>query len=167
MDTPEELAHRLAAGLAQVPERDTAATAAEASRTLDDLSERLHQQLTALPPDIRRLIHTADSGFASTGAWVNAAIDAQNQQLAKLARATHMVATWHGPNGAEAERVFIMRGNIRGWAHRWRKEGKGTAQVESDPDFVAFASQCLTKAGVDGNHAVRIEQALRSDWRTE
>ena len=166
MDTQEELARRLAAGLSQLSPRDSAATAVEAANSLADLTERLAQQLTALPAETRRLIHTADSGFASAGTWVDDAIDAQNQQLKKLARATKMVAAWHGPNGTEVERIFVIRGNIRAWAHRWRKEDRGPAQVDSDPDFVAFAADCLTKAGITGDHHGMIEQALRADWRT-
>jgi hypothetical protein len=166
MDTQEELARRLVTGLEQLSPRDTDITAVEAASRLADLTERMVQQLASLPAETRRLIHTADSGFAAAGAWVDEAIDAQNQQLKKLARATRMVAAWHGPNGAETERVFVNRGNIRGWAHRWRQEDKGTAQVDSDPGFVSFASDCLTKAGISGDHIRMIEQALRSDWRT-
>jgi hypothetical protein len=166
MDTQEELARRLVAGLEQLSARDAAATAAESAHSVADLTERLHQQLADLPEDSRRLIHTADSGFAATGAWVDAAIDAQTQQLKKLARATQMVAAWLGPNGAELERVFVIRGNIRGWAHRWRKQDKGTAQVDSDPGFVEFAADCLTEAGITGDHPAMIEKALGSDWRT-
>ena len=166
MDTSDALASRLIAGLAQLYTRDNVAPPADAVNNIADLSERLYQQMTNLPADTRRLIHTADSGFASSGAWVDEAIDVQTQQLKKLARATNMVATWHSPNGVDAERVFVIRGNIRGWAHRWRKEDKGPAQVEEDPGFIAFASECLTKASVAGDHTVIIQKALQSDWRT-
>ena len=165
MDTQEELARRLAAGLEQLSPRDTELTAVEAANSLADLTERMVQQLASLPAETRRLIHTADSGFAAAGAWVDEAIDVQNQQLKRLARATRMVAAWHRPNGTETERVFVIRGHLRGWAHRWRKEDKGTAQVDSDPGFVSFAAGCLTKAGISGDHIGMIEQALRSDWR--
>jgi len=166
METQEELARRLVAGLEQLSRRNTDVTAAEAANNLADLTERLVQQLGALPAETRRLIHTADSGFAAAGAWVDNAIDAQNQQLKKLARATRMVATWHGPDGLEAERVFVTRGHIRGWAHRWRKEDKGPAQVDSDPGFVTFASNCLAKAGIAGDPIGMLEKALCPDWRT-
>ena len=166
MNSQEELARRLVAGLTQLPVRDTSAAASEAADQLADLTERLHQQLIALPAQTRISIHTADSGFASAGAWVDEAIDAQNQKIQKLVRATRMVADWHGPDGAETERVFVIRGHIRGWAHGWRKEDKGVAKFDSDPNFVAFASDCLTKAGIDGDHTDMIDKALRSDCRT-
>jgi len=165
MNSHEELARRLTAGLEQLPGQSNAATTAAAAEALAELTERMHRQLASMPPETRRLIHTADSGFASTGQWVDDAIEAQTQQLKKLARATRMVATWLGPGGNEAEQSFVIRGNIRGWAHRWRKEDKGTAQVDSDPAFVAFASQCLTAAGISGDHAAMIERALGADWR--
>ena len=166
MNTSKVLADRLITGLAQLTTRDSVAPPADAVNNIADLSERLYQQMADLPADTRQLIHTADSGFASSGAWVDDAIDAQTQQLKKLTRAANMVATWHSPHGADAERVFVIRGNIRGWAHRWRKEDKGPAQVEEDPGFVAFASECLTKASVAGDHTVIIQKALQSDWRT-
>ena len=122
MDTQEELARRLVTGLEPLSPRDTDITAVEAASRLADLTERMVQQLASLPAETRRLIHTADSGFAAAGAWVDEAIDAQNQQLKKLARATGMVAAWHGPNGVETERVFVIRGHIRGCHH-----AKGTA----------------------------------------
>jgi hypothetical protein len=166
MNTSKVLADRLITGLAQLTTRDSVAPPADAVNNIADLSERLYQQMADLPADTRQLIHTADSGFASSGAWVDDAIDAQTQQLKKLARAANMLATWHSPNGVDAERVFVIRGNIRGWAHRWRKEDKGPAQIDSDPGFVAFASECLTTAGVAGDHAMIVEKALKSDWRT-
>jgi hypothetical protein len=166
MDTPAELARRLIAGLEQLSPRGAVATEVEAARNLADLTERMVQQLAEIPAETRRLIHTADSGFASAGAWVDGAIDTQNGQLKKFARATQMVATWHGPDGAEVERVFVVRGHIRGWAHRWRKEDKGAAQVGTDPDFVAFAESCLKEAGIVGDHTGMIHKALGSDWRT-
>ena len=166
MDKPEELARRLTAGLKQLPSQGTDASTAEAVLDLATLTEALHQKLASLPHNIRLLIHTADSGFASSGQWVDDAINAQTHQLKTLARATAMVATWAGPEGDNAEQAFVIRGNIRGWAHRWRKEDKGTAQVASDAEFVAFAADCLTKAGIAGNSQATIEQALGSDWRT-
>jgi hypothetical protein len=166
METQKELARRLVAGLEQLPARSTVAATAEATAHLADLTNRLYQQLMALPAETRRLVHTADSGFAFIGTWVDEAIEAQNQQIQKLVRATGMVATWHGSEGAKTEQVFVVRGNIRGWAHRWRKEDKGTAQVGDDPGFTDFASGCLIQAGIDGDHTDIIEKALRSDWRT-
>ena len=62
--------------------------------------------------------------------------------------------------------MFVIRGHIRGWAHRWREEDRGDAQIASDPAFVEFAAACLAAAGIDGNHGKIIEQALRPDWRT-
>jgi hypothetical protein len=166
MDNQDELARRLTAGLEQLPSQGSDASSAETADSLAKLTERMHQQLASLPDETRRLIHTADSGFAATGQWVDDAIEAQSQQLRNLARATQMVATWLGPNGDEAERVFVIRGNIRGWAHRWRKEDNGTAQVDSDPGFVTFAADCLAQAGIAGDHAAMIAKALSSDWRT-
>lgn len=166
MDSHEELARRLTAGLEQLPSQGTDANTFAAADSLAKLTERMHRQLASLPAETRRLIHTADSGFAATGQWVDDAIEAQTQQLQKLARATQMVATWLGPDGEKAEQVFVIRGNIRGWAHRWRKEDKGTAQVDSDPAFVEFASVCLAKAGITEDHAAMLEKALGSDWRT-
>ena len=93
MDTSDALASRLIAGLAQLCTRDNVAPPADAVNNIADLSERLYQHMTDLPADTRRLIHTADSGFASSGAWVDEAIEVQTQQLKKLARATNMVAT--------------------------------------------------------------------------
>jgi hypothetical protein len=166
MDSPEELARRLTASLAQPAARDRVATTADEAVSLAALAANLHTSLAALPAATRRLIHAADSGFASTGQWVDDAINAQTEQLRKLARATGMVASWLAANGAAAERVFVTRGHIRGWAHRWRTEEKGTAQVDSDPEFVAFASACLTHAGITGDHASMLKKALGPDWRT-
>ena len=166
MDSPAELARRLTANLAQPAARDTIITTADDARALAALAADLHKKLAALPADTRRLIHAADSGFASTGQWVDDAINAQTEQVKKVARATGMVASWLAADGAAAERVFVMRGHIRGWAHRWRKEDKGTAQVDSDPAFVTFASACLAQAGITGDHTSMIKKALGSDWRT-
>ena len=165
MDTQEELARRLVAGLYEFPARDTAAEIT-AAKDLAEITEHLYQQLTELPAETRQLLLTADSGFAAKGSWVDAAIEAQNQQMKKLTRAANMVASWHGDAGNEVERIFVIRGNIRGWAHRWRTEDKGPAQVDSDPDFVSFASGCLAIANVAGDHATLIAAALGSDWRT-
>jgi len=166
MDSPEELARRLTASLAQPAARDRVATTADEASALAALAANLHTSLAALPGETRRLIHAADSGFASTGQWVDDAINAQTEQVRKLARATGMVASWLAADGAAAERVFVTRGHIRGWAHRWRKEDKGTAQVDSDPAFVTFASACLAQAGITGDHASMIKKALGPDWRT-
>lgn len=73
----------------------------------------MHQQIAALPAATRRLTNSADSGFAATGQWVDDAIEAQTQQPKKLTRATHLVATWLNLDGKEAERAFVIRGNIR------------------------------------------------------
>ena len=166
MNKQEELARRLTAGLEQLPAQCTDATMAAAVNSLAKLTADMHEQIAALPAETQRLIHTADSGFAATGQWVDDAIEAQTLQLKKLARATHMVATWLAPEGAEAERVFVIRGNIRGWAHRWRTEDRGIAQVDSDPEFVAFAADCLARAGIAGDHEAMIKNALAQDWRT-
>jgi len=166
MDSPEELAGRLTASLAQVPARDRSSATPAAVTALAALATDLHQALAALPADTRRLIHAADSGFASTGQWVDDAIEAQTQHISKLARATGMVANWLAPDGAACERVFVIRGHIRGWAHRWRTEARGAATVDGDPAFVAFATACLTQAGIAGEHATMIDKALGSDWRT-
>lgn len=170
MDNTEVLAGRLTAGrltagLAKLSACGAVPTTTEEANALAEVADSLHEQLSSLPGQTRTLIHTADSGFAATGQWVDDTIEAQTQQIKKLARATRMVATWLGPSGAQAERVFVIRGNIRGWAHRWRKEDKGSAQVESDPEFVAFAADCLAKAGIAGDHAAMIAKALRPDWR--
>lgn len=166
MDSPAELARRLTASLAQPAARDSSATTADAASELAAQTADLHKTFAALPVETRRLIHAADSGFAATGQWVDNAITAQTEQLKKLARATGMVASWLAADGAAIERVFITRGHIRGWAHRWRKEDKGTAQVDDDPAFVDFASACLAQAGITGDHASMIKKALGSDWRT-
>lgn len=166
MDSPAELGRRLTVGLEQLPSPGTTTGTAAAAQSLAELTEHLQQELRALPADTRRLIHTADSGFAASGQWVDEAIEAQTQHIKKLARATRMVATWLEPDGEEAERVFVMRGHIRGWAHRWRKADKGTALVASDPAFVAFAAECLAAAGIAGDHTSMIAKALGADWRT-
>ena len=166
MDNPEDLAHRLNVGLEKLAARGEGASSASEAQVFAELANNLTQHLAAMPDETRRLIHTADSGFASSGKWVDDAIETQNQKIKKLARAAKMVATWLGQDGKEAERVFIIRGNIRGWAHRWRKEDRGPAQVDSDHEFVSFASDCLTKADISGNHEALIEKALGSDWRT-
>ena len=166
MNSHQELARRLTAGLEQLPSQGADANTAAAANSLAKLTESMQQQLASMPDEARQLIHTADSGFAATGQWVDEAIEAQTQQLKKLARATRMVATWLGPDGNEAEQAFVIRGNVRGWAHRWRKEDKGAAQVDSDPEFVAFAAECLAKAGIAGDHEAIIKKALGSDWRT-
>jgi len=166
MDNQAELARRLTAGLEQIALRDDSLTTPATASTLAELATNMHMQLAALPAETRLLLHTADSGFAASGQWVDDAIEAQTQQMKKIARATQMVATWLGPDGGDAQRVFVIRGNIRGWAHRWRKEGKGPAQVDSDAEFVAFATACLVKADIAGDHETIIAKALGSDWRT-
>jgi hypothetical protein len=166
MNKPEELAGRLKAGLDKFVGRDAPATTSDGAQAFADLATKIDQQLAALPAETRHLLHTADSGFSSHGEWVDKAIEQQGQQLGKLARAAQIVATWLGPDGEQAERVFLIRGNVRGWAHRWRGEDKGTGQVETDPEFVTFATECLLSAGIEGNHREIIEKALQSDWRT-
>ena len=59
MDTPQELAARLTAGLARLTKREKNPAATQLART----TEQLSQQLSDLPEDLRQLIHTADSGF--------------------------------------------------------------------------------------------------------
>ena len=166
MDSHQELARRLNAGLEHLATRTSPLTTPEEARSLADLAAAMHDKLASLPAETRRLIHSADSGFAASGQWVDDAIEAQTQQLEKLARATRMVATWLGPDGATAEQAFVIRGHIRGWAHRWRKADKGTAQVASDHEFVGFASECLAQAGIAGDHKGMITKALGPDWRT-
>jgi hypothetical protein len=166
MDTITELASRLVAGLNNLPAQQAKQRSAAALQTLADLSQQLQQHLTALPDDTQQLIHTADSGFPASGQWVDDAIAARKDNIKKLARATGMVATWVSPDGAAAERTFVIRGNIRGWAHRWRTEDKGPAQVDSDSDFMAFATDCLKQAGITENAAATIAAALGADWRT-
>ena len=166
MDTPEELAKRLIAGLDQLPDRSEALAAAAAAQSFAAAAEQTRQQLEALPDDLARLLQTADSGFPAAGAWVEAAMGERGKQVGKLARAALMVAEWHGNDGALSERMFVIRGNIRGWAHRWRTDGKGSAQVDDDPAFVEFAQQCLALAGIEDPQGDVISKALRSDWRT-
>jgi hypothetical protein len=166
MDSHRELARRLTAGLEQLTPHSSDVTTPEEARAIAELAAAMHDKLAALPAETRHLLHTADSGFAASGQWVDDAIEAQTQQLKKLARATRMVATWLGPDGAAAEQIFVVRGHIRGWAHRWRKADKGTAQVDSDPEFVAFAAECLAQAGIAGDHKDMITKALGADWRT-
>ena len=166
MDTSTELARRLVAGLHNLPAQRAHQSSADTVTALARLSAQLEQLLAALPDDAQQLIHAADSGFPASGAWVDEAIANRTDNIKKLARATGMVATWVGQDGATVERTFVIRGNIRGWAHRWRTEDKGPAQVDSDPDFVAFATDCLQQAGLADDATAIIAAALGSNWRT-
>ncbi len=164
MEAPEELAARLMKGLAELPRRDKAQRANTAA--LAATAKALNEQISALPHELRQLLLTADSGFAAKGDWVSDAIDKQTELVNKLARATSMVASWHGTDGDVHERTFVIRGNIRGWAHRWRTTDRGTAQVDTDPDFVAFATACLKAADIHGDYPAILTAALAPDWRT-
>jgi hypothetical protein len=166
MDNPKELARRLTVGLDDLAARESQHITANEAGDLAATAARFHQQLTSLPDAARQRVQTANSGSAASGAWADEAIQKQNDEVKKLARAAAMVATWLGPNGAVAERSFVIRGNIRGWAHRWSKEDKGAAQVDTDPAFVAFASDCLTQAAIAGYHKAIVTAALGADWRT-
>ena len=165
MDKSQELADRLVEGLEKLNSINSSPEAEEALN-FSTLANKLNQALHILPNDIRKLIHTADTGFASNGQWVDENIKQQNSQIKKLARAAKMVSIWLSPEGDEAERAFIIRGNIRGWAHVWRKEKKGTAKIESDLKFIEFAKDCLSRAGINDNQTERIDKSLGSDWRT-
>ena len=162
METPQELAARLTAGLARLAEREKNPAATQLAKT----TEQLSQQLSELPEDLRQLIHTAESGFPVSGGWVDDTIAKQDQQIEKLARAAGMVASWYGPDGLAIERTFILRGNIRGWAHRWRTAEKGTAKPDTDPAFVEFATECLCAAGIEGDATEHVRCAVHADWRT-
>ncbi|MEC9375091.1 MAG: hypothetical protein VYA80_01825 [Pseudomonadota bacterium] len=166
MDKSQELADRLVKGLEKLSSIDIPKSAEKQSGDFSLLANKLNQAIHVLPGDIRRLIHTADTGFASNGEWVNENIKQQNIQIEKLARAAKMVSIWLSSEGAEVEKNFIIRGNIRGWAHVWRKEEKGTAKIESDLKFIEFAKDCLSRAGINDNQTERIDKALGSDWRT-
>jgi hypothetical protein len=166
MDTPKELARRLSVGLEDLAARESQHITANEAGDLAATAARFHQQLTSLPDAARHQVQTANSGFAASGAWVDDAIQKQNNEVKKLARATAMVATWLGPEGIAAERSFVIRGHIRGWAHRWRQQDQGLAQVDSDPAFVAFASDCLTQAAIASDHEAIVTAALAADWRT-
>ena len=166
MDTPETLAGRLRDGLQTLRTRGPLPFDSSAGRALADAAGSLNENLAALPPEIRRALHTADSGFASSGSWVDDAIRAQDQQVQKLARSAYVLAGWLGPDGLAAEELFFIRGNIRGWAHRWRTEERGPAQPDSDPAFMEFAADCLQRADVAGDPVRLITAALGKDWRT-
>ena len=130
------------------------------------LATQLSAALGELSPAARLLVHTADSGFAVTGKWVDDAIAAQDKAVKNIARGTQVMAGWLGPGGPEIERTFFIRGHIRAWAHRWRTEDKGPAQVDSDAEFLAFATDCLKQAGIQGDYRELIGKALLKDWRT-
>ena len=166
METPEVLAARLGEGLKALQERGSLPFDSATSRALEYAARRLNETLTALPPEVRRVLHAADSGFAADGSWVEDAIRAQDEQVHKLARAAGVLAGWLGPDGLAAEELFFIRGNIRGWAHRWRTEERGPAQPDTDPAFMEFASDCLQRADIGGDPIGLITAALGKDWRT-
>jgi hypothetical protein len=165
MDSSAELARRLSDSLANLADRHDRVAQTAAAQNFAAAAEQLKRQLETLPNDLRYLLQSADSGFPATGQWVDDAIARQASQLAKLARSARMVADWHGPDGRFAERMFLIRGHIRGWAHRWRTEGKGPAQAGEDADFMEFARSCLEQAGINERQEDIIKAALRNDWR--
>ena len=166
MDTPETLAGRLRDGLQALRARGPLPFDSATGQALANAARTLNENLAALPPELRRALHTADSGFASGGSWVDDAIRAQDQQVTKLARAADVLASWLGPDGLAAEELFFIRGNVRGWAHRWRTEERGPAQPDADPAFMEFASDCLQRADIAGDRVRLITAALGKDWRT-
>ena len=163
METPETLAGRLRDGLQALRSRGPLPFDCATGQALADAAASLNEYLAALPPEIRRALHTADSGFASGGSWVDDAIRAQDQQAAKLARAARVLAGWLGPDGLTAEELFFIRGNIRGWAHRWRTEKRGPAQPDADPAFMEFAADGLQQADIAGDPVRLITAALGKD----
>jgi hypothetical protein len=164
VDSPAELSRRLVAGLDALAQRGPVSISVSDAAATAELAAGLTERLETMPETVRRLLHTADSGFAATGEWVDAAIKQQDTAVHRLARAARVVAEWAGD--AERERTFLIRGHIRGWAHRWRREERGPAQADSDPEFISFAADCLAQAGIVGDHVTMIAAALRKDWRS-
>lgn len=166
LEAPAELARRLRDGLNAMDSRGPRDISPDDAARLAELATQLSATLGELSPAARLLVHTADSGFAVTGKWVDDAMAAQDQAVEHIARGAQVMVGWLGPDGLEAERTFLMRGNIRAWAHRWRTEDKGPAQVDSDAEFLAFATDCLKQAGIQGDYRELIGKALSKDWRT-
>lgn len=166
MKDPGELALILSRALAELASRPAYSLDAAAARAIAETGAALTSQLASLPEDMRQLLHAGDTGFASAGAWVDKSIQQQDKQISDVTRGATVLASWLGPDGRQAERLFLIRGHIRSWAHRWRTRELGSAQVDADPAFVNFAGECLHRAGLDGDYLSLIADALRKDWRT-